>query len=149
MSILVTYQSVFDAPAQALVVAVNCVGAMGEGVAEICKHRYPNIYINYFQRCKGGKVKPGRISVEDCYRLPDGRYIILFPTKNHWRADSDIRWIETGLADLLGHCCRLSLDTVALPPPGCGNGGRDFEREIRPMIEEMFSDEDVEVTVCI
>jgi O-acetyl-ADP-ribose deacetylase (regulator of RNase III) len=148
MTVLVTYQSVFDAQAQALVVTVNCVGVMGKGVAEICKRRYPLVFIDYVRRCRSGKVKPGRISNEDCYQLPDGRYIILFPTKNHWRRNTEACWVETGLADLLLHCHRLSLDDVALPPPGCGNGGLELT-EVQPMIDLMFEDEDIEVTLCI
>lgn len=148
MTVSVTYQSVFDSPAQALVVTVNCVGIMGKGVAEVCKRKYPQVFIDYVRRCRSGKITVGRISNEDCYQLADGRYIILFPTKNHWRRDSKVCWIETGLADLLGHCHRLSLDDVALPPPGCGNGGLELS-DVKPLIDLMFEEEGVEVTLCI
>lgn len=148
MGILVTYQSLFDNSFQATVITVNCEGFMGKGVAEVCKRLYPNVYIDYFRRCKSGKLTPGRISVEDCYQLPDGRYIILFPTKDRWRRNSEFEWIETGLTDLLAHCHRLCLDDVGLPPPGCGNGGLDL-KDVQPLIESIFAEEEVEVTLCI
>lgn len=149
MTLSVLYGSVFAAPAQAHVVTVNCVGIMGKGNALECKQRYPKIFLDYVRRCKGGKINPGRISVEDCYPLDNGSYIILMPTKMTWRASSKLEWIETGAADLLGHCYRLNLDTVAMPPPGCGNGGLKLHEEVRPILDAMFEEEKLQVTLCI
>lgn len=96
-----------------------------------------------------GLVKVGRVSNEDIYQQPDGRYIILLPTKDIWQNDSQLSWVETGLAELMNHCLRLNLDTIAIPPPGCGNGGLNFEEQVKPVITELFDEQDIEVTVCI
>lgn len=149
MSVTITHQNLFDADADAIVITVNCGGIMGKGVAEGFKRKWPMQYMDYRKRCKGGLLTVGRISNEDCYQIGNGRYAILMPTKSIWQRNSQVSWIETGLADLLGHCCRLSLDSIAIPPPGCGNGGLDFEKEVKPLIVDMFDGEDVDVTVCI
>lgn len=149
MSVTVVYQNVFDVQAQATVVTVNCGGVMGKGCAEVCKRKYPMIYLDYRRRCMRGLVKVGRVSNEDIYQQPDGRYIILLPTKDIWQNNSQLSWVETGLAELMNHCLRLNLDTIAIPPPGCGNGGLNFEEEVKPVINELFDAQDIEVTVCI
>ncbi len=50
----------FESKAQTIVNTVNCVGVMGKGVALEFKKRFPEMFDDYEQRCKGGEVKLGR-----------------------------------------------------------------------------------------
>jgi hypothetical protein len=43
------------------------------------------------------------------------------------------------LEDLLREVERLDIRSIAVPPLGCGNGGLDWEAEVRPLIEATFA----------
>ncbi|MOA51095.1 hypothetical protein D3C78_1741970 [compost metagenome] len=69
------------------------------------------------------------------------------PTKGDWRKDSKIEWIDSGLRDLKRIVEELYIDSVAMPPPGCGNGKLDFN-DVLPLIEREFGEEpDIDVVV--
>jgi O-acetyl-ADP-ribose deacetylase (regulator of RNase III) len=73
------------------------------------------------------------------------RFIINFPTKVHWRGDSEIEYIETGLRDLVLQVNRLGIKSIALPPLGCGNGGLDWN-VVKQLVFSAFRDHpDIEV----
>ena len=109
--------------AEALVNTVNCVGIMGRGVALQFKEVFPDNFKDYAAACKAGKVQPGRMFVHATGQLTNPRYIINFPTKRHWRGDSQIEDIEAGLADLVRVLRDLDVSSVAMPPLGSGLGG--------------------------
>jgi O-acetyl-ADP-ribose deacetylase (regulator of RNase III) len=67
------------------------------------------------------------------------RWIINFPTKGHWRADSRMADIDAGLQDLVATIRKLRIRSIAIPPLGCGNGGLDWN-EVRPRIEAALAD---------
>jgi O-acetyl-ADP-ribose deacetylase (regulator of RNase III) len=75
------------------------------------------------------------------------RYIINFPTKKHWRSNSKLSDIRTGLDDLVRQVKDLSIKRVAIPPLGCGLGGLPWEH-VRPLIERAF-EEVPDVTVLL
>lgn len=66
--------------------------------------------------------------------LTHPRYIINFPTKRHWRGNSRIEDIETGLFELLDEIKVRGIRSIAIPPLGSGLGGLDWSR-VRPLIE--------------
>lgn len=55
--------------------------------------------------------------------LMQPRYIINFPTKEHWRSRSRLEHINAGLDDLVRVIRELQISSIALPALGCGNGG--------------------------
>jgi hypothetical protein len=67
------------------------------------------------------------------------RWIINFPTKQHWRGKARVEWIAAGLKDLRRVISEKQIRSIALPPLGCGNGGLDW-RVIRPLIERALGD---------
>jgi O-acetyl-ADP-ribose deacetylase (regulator of RNase III) len=73
-------------------------------------------------------------------------WIINFPTKGHWRAKSRIEDIEKGLEDLVNLVNTLKIQSIAIPPLGCGNGGLLWS-DVRPRIETAFSKLDANVLV--
>ncbi|MCV4861151.1 macro domain-containing protein, partial [Escherichia coli] len=54
------------------------------------------------------------------------RWIVNFPTKQHWRADSRMEWIEDGLQDLRRFLIEENVQSIAIPPLGAGNGGLNW-----------------------
>ena len=135
-----TQGNLLAAPAEALVNTVNTVGIMGRGIALQFKQAYPAMFRDYERACKAGEVKLGKVQVFDVGGLAGGpRWIINFPTKGHWRADSRLADIEAGLQDLVATIRKLGIRSIAIPPLGCGNGGLDWN-EVRPRIEAALAE---------
>jgi len=131
--------NILEADAEALVNTVNCVGFMGKGIALQFKQAFPSNFKAYEAACHAGQVVPGRMFIFDNGRLINPRYVINFPTKRHWRGKSRIADIRAGLKALINDVRRLDVQSIAVPPLGCGLGGLDW-REVRPMIEGAFSE---------
>jgi O-acetyl-ADP-ribose deacetylase (regulator of RNase III) len=126
--------NILEADAEALVNTVNCVGVMGKGIALQFKQAYPANFRAYERACKAGEVQPGRMFVTATDSLVNPRYIINFPTKRHWRQPSRMEDIRAGLDALVSELRERRIQSVAIPPLGCGNGGLDWA-EVRPLIE--------------
>lgn len=132
---------------EAIVNTVNCVGVMGKGIALQFKQRWPENFKAYADACKHKQLKPGRVFIYDMGRWEEPRYIINFPTKTHWRGDSKIEYIESGLRDLIAQVQHLGIKSVALPPLGCGNGGLEWSK-VKPMIFDAFKEHpDIQVNL--
>ena len=139
--------NLLDAKAEALVNTVNTVGVMGKGIALMFKEVFPDNFRAYAAACKVGKVRTGRVFVTERQDLVNGpRWIVNFPTKQHWRSPSRIEWVRDGLADLRQFVNDTGVRSIALPPLGSGNGGLDWD-EVRPMIEDALSALDAEIIV--
>ena len=133
----ITEGNLLQAPAEALVNAVNCVGVMGKGIARQFKQTFPDNFREYAAACKAGEVQPGRMLVHDNGRHALPYWIINFPTKRHWRAKSQLEDICSGLDALVEDVRRLGIQSIAMPALGCGLGGLDWD-EVHPLIEQAF-----------
>ena len=140
--------NLLDSTAQALVNTVNTVGVMGKGIALQFKNQFPENYKAYRAACKVGEVVVGRMFVVDQVESTTGgqKLIINFPTKTDWRKPSEYSYIERGLADLAQLIQQRSIQSIALPPLGAGNGGLDWNR-VNALIEQHLSDLDCTVFV--
>jgi O-acetyl-ADP-ribose deacetylase (regulator of RNase III) len=114
---------ILEAPAEALVNTVNCVGVMGRGIALQFKTAFPDNFKQYAKACKQEEVQPGRMFVTITNLLQGPRFIINFPTKRHWRGKSRIEDIDAGLQDLARVIKERQISSIAIPPLGCGLGG--------------------------
>jgi O-acetyl-ADP-ribose deacetylase (regulator of RNase III) len=121
----------------ALVNAVNCVGVMGKGIALKFKSRWPENFTLYAAACKARRLRPGSMLVFDAGVRTRPRYIINFPTKEHWRHASKLEFIRDGLMDLRAQVQRLDIRSLGIPALGCGNGGLAWS-DVRPLIEDAF-----------
>lgn len=128
--------NLLTADVDALVNTVNTQGVMGKGLALQFKKAFPEAFASYEQACKNAELETGRMHV--VRRLASPRYIINFPTKKHWRNPSKLEYIKTGLVDLVEQVRALSIESIAMPPLGCGHGGLDWS-DVRPLIEEAFA----------
>ena len=129
---------IFAEDVEALVNSVNCVGAMGRGVALQFKNMFPENFQAYVDACKREEVQPGRMFVFETGQLTNPRYIINFPTKRHWRGKSRMTDIESGLQALVDVIVEREIRSVAIPPLGSDLGGLDWA-DVRPRIEEALS----------
>lgn len=138
-----TEGDIFDFPADVRINTVNCVGVMGAGVALAFKNKYPEMFKEYQQACKAGRIKPGFLHI---WRTAGGEQIINFPTKRHWRERSRYEDIEAGLNALREFLANQGRVRVVLPALGCGHGGLDWTK-VSQAICDHLSDLDAEIMV--
>lgn len=130
-----------------LVNTVNTVGVMGKGVALQFKDEFPYNYRIYVDACKRRELYPGKLLIVKDFSLRYGSKIIVnFPTKIHWRNPSEYEYIETGLVALREYLSRERVESISIPPLGCGNGGLDWER-VKHLIIANLEDLDVRIHV--
>jgi predicted NAD-dependent protein-ADP-ribosyltransferase YbiA (DUF1768 family)/O-acetyl-ADP-ribose deacetylase (regulator of RNase III) len=133
-----TSGNIVDDRAQVLVNTVNSQlsefgnPVMGKGVALEFKSRFPSILKPYGDAIKSGELTPGRALLFD---LPDGRKWAALATKDHFKDASQLEWVDKGLKELGEKVRAAGLTSIALPPPGCGNGGLDW-KVVEPLVHK-------------
>jgi O-acetyl-ADP-ribose deacetylase (regulator of RNase III) len=142
-----TQGNLLDARVEALVNTVNTVGVMGKGIALMFKEQYGRNFDLYAAACKAKKVKVGQMFVTETGELDGPRWIINFPTKDHWKGNSRLEWVESGLEDLKRVLRERNICSVAIPPLGAGNGGLDWPTVKARVAVALSELEDVEVIV--
>lgn len=142
-NITITDGNLLQSNMQTLVNTVNCKGTMGKGIAEQFKKRFPAMFEDYKVRCDKESVKPG---VPYVYKAADGKIVLNFPTKNHWKNDSNLIWIQKGLDIIKKNYREWGITSLAIPPLGCGNGGLDW-RQVRKMIIGTLGDTDIPIEI--
>jgi hypothetical protein len=115
------------------VVKSNNELVMGAGIARTFKDKWPKLP-QYF----GELVKRDGNIVNLCREYRP--LIVSFPTKHHWRDKSDIDLIRKSAILLKSFADFENWNLVYLPRPGCANGGLSWEREVRPVIENILDD---------
>ncbi|WP_077922952.1 macro domain-containing protein [Spirosoma sp. 209] len=130
----ITYKAgnLFSETVDALVNTVNTVGVMGKGVALQFKEKYPENYRLYKAACDRGDVRVGQMFITET-GLVTPKYIINFPTKEHWKGFSKLSYIDEGLDNLVEAINRLQIRSIAMPPLGSGNGGLQWSI-VKPLI---------------
>lgn len=129
--VVVVEGNLLESPAQVLTNTVNCVGAMGAGIALEFKNRFPAMYEDYQKRCAAKSVAIGRPYLwED-----ESHQILNFPTKLHWKNPSELSYIEAGLKYLAEHHDEMGISSIAMPALGCGLGGLNWN-DVLPLVEK-------------
>ncbi|MFA5702700.1 MAG: macro domain-containing protein [Advenella sp.] len=141
-----TQGNLLEARTEALVNTVNTVGVMGKGIALMFKERFVENFRCYAAACKAKEVQTGKMFVTQVHELDGPRWIINFPTKQHWRAPSRMKWIVDGLQDLRRFLIEQQVQSIAIPPLGAGNGGLAWA-DVREQIELALGDLDIDILV--
>lgn len=129
-------QNLFDSPAQVLVNTVNTVGVMGKGIALDYKKLYPDMYKEYREYCKAGSLVVGKLLL---YKSED-KWILNFPTKQNWRSKSKIEYLEQGLQKFVETYSEKGIYSISFPQLGVGNGGLNWENQVKPLMEKYLAD---------
>lgn len=133
----------------AITITVNCVGIMGKGLALNAKEKFPEIYPIYKSSCDNGELILGGVPLWiSTNRLINGisQSVVCFPTKYHWRNNSDYKSIIKSITHLKRDLISLNTPSIAIPPLGCGNGNLNWSI-IHDIIYEHFSDIKTEVFI--
>jgi len=141
-----TQGNLLTARAEALVNTVNTVGVMGKGIALMFKERFADNYRQYEAACKAGEVHTGKMFVTGVSEFNGPRWIVNFPTKQHWRYPSKMEWVAEGLQDLRRFLVENKVKSIAIPPLGSGNGGLNWG-DVRKQIEASLGDLETEILV--
>jgi O-acetyl-ADP-ribose deacetylase (regulator of RNase III) len=141
-----TQGNLLNATTDALVNTVNTVGVMGKGVALQFKTAFPNNFKVYKQACEQGTLDVGKLLYVKEETLSGSVWIVNFPTKKHWKGFSKYEYIEAGLKEMVRTISNYPIQSIALPPLGCGNGGLDWA-QVKPMIEKYLRVLAIEVVV--
>lgn len=136
-------QDIFQSPAQVIVNAVNTVGIMGKGIAKRFKEIYPDMYKLYRQHCEDGLLDVGKLSLH----RDEKKWVLNFPTKKHWRNPSKIEYIESGLRKFVETYREKGITSISFPQLGCGNGGLDWESEVKPLMEKYLKGLPIDVFI--
>ncbi len=79
--------------------------------------------------------------------LTGPRWVVNFPTKQHWRDPSRMEWVVDGLQDLRSFLVGNAVLSIALPALGAGLGGLPWDA-VREHIAAMLGDLAADVRVC-
>lgn len=121
---------------------------MGGGQALEAMNRYPLLPKlfgrEYTNRTRNGKNLD---EIDPIIALPgaDHEWTISFPTKYEPRLNSDLGLIERSARSLVKFADGLeggkyALESILLPRPGCGLGGLNWEKQVRPLLNDLFDD---------
>lgn len=147
--LMISYRSgdLFLDDAHALVNTVNTVGVMGKGIALAFKNHFPHNYELYRQACQHGALTIGKLLVvEDQSLLLGKRIIINLPTKAHWRNPSTCQFVADGMAALRRWLIDNAVPSLAMPAPGCGSGGLNWEK-VKPIVHCHLHDLETDIRV--
>lgn len=131
----------FESQSQTLVNTVNCVGVMGKGVALEFKKRFPDMFEDYQARCERKQVHLGEPYL---FRRLLPPWVLNFPTKDHWRSVSKLSDIIRGLNYLQNHYKEWGIQSLSVPPLGCGHGQLEW-RVVGPTLFRYLSRLDIPV----
>lgn len=133
----------FQSPARVLVNTVNTVGVMGKGIAKDFKTFYPEMFKQYHIFCERKQFQVGQLWL---YQTKH-KWILNFPTKQDWKRPSKLEYVEAGLAKFEKTYADKGIASIAFPMLGCGNGGLDWESEVRPLMEKYLKDLPIDVYI--
>ena len=133
--------NILQSKAQTLINTVNCMGIMGKGIALEFKKHYTEMYKDYKDKCDRNEVVLGKPYI---YKGLFPPWIINFPTKKDWRSLSKIEEIQIGLEYIVAHYQEWGVESLAVPPLGCGNGQLDW-RDVGPVIFQTLNRIDIPI----
>lgn len=142
---MITYVagSMFSSPAQVLVNTVNTQGVMGKGVAAEFKRIYPEMFTQYRTLCELNKIDVGVLWI---YKTSH-KWVLNFPTKKNWRNPSKPEYIEAGLKKFYDKYAEFGIHSIAFPALGCGNGGLNWEKVVKPIMEKYLKKMPIDVFI--
>lgn len=137
-------KNIFDSQCQTIVNPINCVGVMGKGLALEMKNLYPNMFDKYKEYCEKGFINIGKLWL---YKHSDEKWILNFPTKIHWKHNSEYDFIEEGMKKFVETYQDKGIKTIAFPLLGCGNGGLDKDIVLQIITKHLIKCDNIIVEI--
>lgn len=131
--------------AQTVVCPVNTVAVMGAGLALAMRNRVRGLNEYYKGLCHTGRLTLGNCKIYEVPGDEEERQVLLFPTKGHWKDSSQLKNVEDGLKYLAKNYKELGITELAMIPLGCGLGGLDYLKDVRPLMVKYLDDLDIDV----
>lgn len=142
-----THGNLLDSQDDALVNPVNTVGVMGKGLALAFRQHFDLNHRLYVAACQTGEVRVGKVFATETGQASGPRWVVNFPTKQHWRQPSQLRWVTDGLMDLRRFIAQHQVRSIAIPALGAGLGGLVWP-DVRAAIESALAElDDVQISV--
>lgn len=153
----------FFSEMQTLTVSVNCVGVMGKGLASRVKYQYPDVYVFYQDVCKRRVLRMGKpfiykrefspmespaADTDDNGNGAHRVWFLLFPTKQHWRQNSDVNGIAQGLEWVKANALKEGIQSLALPALGCGLGNLEW-KEVGPLMCQALKELNIPIQIYL
>ncbi|MBC8587535.1 macro domain-containing protein [Tissierellaceae bacterium BX21] len=117
---------------------------MGKGIALEFKNRYPEMFKVYQKECDENNFDIGNLLL---WKKED-KWVLLFPTKKHWRSKSEIYYIEKGLDKFVQTYEVLGIESIAFPRLGCGNGGLEWN-VVQPIMEKHLKNLPIRIYIYV
>lgn len=146
MGIIFKNGDMFTSNAKVLVNTINCVGAMGKGIALIHKQKYPEQYDEYRKKCFAKQIHTGNVYYWKGTDYGYEKDVLQFPTKFHWRNPSELSYIRSGLQAFVDKYEEFGITYIAFPKLGCSNGGLKWE-VVKPIMLEYLRNLPIEIEI--
>lgn len=136
--------NLFTDSAQTRMCTVNCVGVMGTGIAKVFKQNDPAMYSAYAKACQTGQLHIGKCLIWK----RSTPWVLLFPSKRHWRNDSRIEDVEAGLSYMRDNLVAMGVTSLAMTLPGCGLGNLN-PSVVSKLVNQYLGQLPIEITVYV
>ena len=139
--------NLFGTDMETIVITVNCMGVMGKGIALELKNNAKPAYDKYRELCDAGEMNLGKsVIYEKHIDELNGKTVLFFPTKGHWRGRSELFQIKKGLEHFTENYDDMGITSIAFPALGCGHGGLNWN-DVKPVMYEYLEDLDIEIEI--
>jgi hypothetical protein len=126
------------------IVKSNGACVMGRGCAKEARDMFPGIdkALGSCILAGGNHVHDLGTACRDSSEKGNRWSLISFPVKHHWKDVADLALIKRSAEELVALKNDIYGENIyfILPRPGCGNGQRDWETEVKPLLEPIFDD---------
>lgn len=141
--------NILHATTQTVVNTVNCVGAMGKGIALEFKKHDPVMFKAYKGFCDQNNSHRLTVGKLWLWKHSTPWWILNFPTKDHWRDKSQLSYLRQGLQNFVDTYKQRGITSITFGQLGCQNGGLNWDIEVLPMMREYLDQVDIPVEIVI
>ena len=135
----------FEAGIPVLAHGVNLWGFMGSGIAREFRSRWPEMYAEYQEQCREGVLTLGRYHEWTApYKSVTVFNLATQPAPGPYATVGAVR---EATGRMLSRAQEERVKAVAVPRIGCGLGGLDWERDVRPALEAVAAGSPVRLVV--